>query len=359
MVVVRIAAFLLGTACVVGTLGSAVRTVVVPRGIATVISRAVFVGMRYLFRALSGRAADYERRDRVMAFYAPLSLLALPAVWLTLAGAGYTLMYWALDDSSLRAAVRLSGSSLLTLGFDRPTAMPQVLLSFTEGAIGIGLLALLITYLPSIYGMFARREAAVALLETRAGLPPSGPTMISRYQQIGWPGGYDEVWKAWQQWFAEVEESHTSMPALAFFRSPQPSQSWITSAGAVLDAAALVVSTVDGARDPEAQLLVRSGYVSLRRVAQYFGIPFDPDPRPDDPISVTRAEYDAACDEMAAAGVKLRADRDQAWRDFAGWRVNYDAVLIGLAGYTVAPTAPWSGDRAVPWHRPPRQRRRR
>ncbi|MBW3669150.1 MAG: hypothetical protein KY443_08055 [Actinobacteria bacterium] len=219
MVAVRIAAFIVGIATVVGTLGSAVRTVVVPRGISTVIARAVFGAMRYLFRALSGRAADYERRDRVMAFYAPLSLLALPAVWLTLAGAGYTLLYWALDDSSLRAAVRLSGSSLLTLGFDRPPAMPQVLLSFTEGAIGIGLLALLITYLPSIYGMFARREAAVALLETRAGLPPWGSTMIIRYQLIGWPGGYTEVWKNWQQWFAEVEESHTSMPALAFFRS--------------------------------------------------------------------------------------------------------------------------------------------
>lgn len=358
MVAVRIAAFVIGIATVVGTLGSAVRTVVVPRGISTVIARAVFGAVRYLFRALSGRAADYERRDRVMAFYAPLSLLALPAVWLILAGTGYTLMYWSLDDSSLREAVRLSGSSLLTLGFDRPPSMPEVLLSFTEGAIGIGLLALLITYLPSIYGMFARREAAVALLETRAGLPPWGPTMIIRYQLIGWPGGYTEVWKNWQQWFAEVEESHTSMPALAFFRSPQPSQSWITSAGAVLDAAALVVSTVDDERDPEAQLLIRSGYVSLRRIADYFGLQFDGDPRPDDPIAVTRQEYDAACDEMAAAGVKLRADRDQAWCDFAGWRVNYDAVLIALAGYTLAPTAPWSGDRAVPWHRPPLRRRR-
>lgn len=126
----------------------------------------------------------------------------------------------------------------------------------------------------------------------------------------------------------------------------------------MLDAASLVISTVDADRDPEAQLLIRSGYVSLRRIADYFGLQFDEDPRPDDPISVTREEYDAAYDEMAAAGVRLRADRDQAWRDFAGWRVNYDAVLIALAGYTLAPTAPWSGDRAVPWHRPPLRRRR-
>lgn len=358
MVAVRIAAFLLGAAVVAGTLRSAIRTMVVPRGVSTFIGRTVFVAMRYLFRALSGREGNHERTDRVMALYAPLSLIALPAVWLTLAGTGYSIMYWALGHSSVRDAVRLSGSSLLTLGYERPHDMPRVLLTFTEAAIGIGLLALLITYLPSIYSMFSRRESAVALLETRAGVPPWGPTLIMRYQRIGWPGGFDELWRNWQQWFAEVEESHTSMPALAFFRSPQPDQSWVTAAGAILDAAALVVSTVEVERDPEAQFLIRSGYVSLRRVGDYFGLQFERDPRPDDAISITREEYDEACDEMAAAGVALRADRDQAWRDFAGWRVNYDAVLVGLAGYTMAPPARWSSDRAVPWKRPPLGRRR-
>jgi len=44
--------------------------------------------------------------------------------------------------------------------------------------------------------------------------------------------------------------------------------------------------------------------------------------------------------------VPLVADRDQAWRDFAGWRVNYDAVLVGLCDLVMAPPAPWSSDRA-------------
>ena len=342
MTVVRVIAFVVGLVLVLGTFGSAVRTMVVPRGMPTVIVRVVFASLRHLFRAVAGRADDYRGRDRVMALYAPLGLIVLPMAWLTVMAFGYTLVYWGLDDSSIRDALRLSGSSLLTLGFAAPSHMPQLVLSLTEAGAGIGLLALLINYLPSIYTTFARRETAVALLETRAGSPPSGPDLIIRYHRIGWPGGFDKVWTDWQQWFAEVEESHTSMPALAHFRSPQPEHSWVTAAGAVLDGAALVVSTVDGDRDPEAQLLVRSGYVSLRRLATYFDIPFDPDPRPDDPISVTREEYDAAYERMDEAGVPLRADRDQAWRDFAGWRVNYDTVLIGLARYTDAPPAPWS-----------------
>ena len=359
MTAVRVVAFVVGIALVVGTVASALRTMVVPRAIPSLVARSVFVAIRYVFRALTRRRHDYEARDRIMAFYAPLSLVALPIAWLTIVLAGYTLAYWSLHTGSLREAVRLSGSSLLTLGFAAPHDLPTLALVLTEAGAGIGLLALLISYLPSIYGVFARRETAVALLETRAGSPPWGPTMIIRYHRIGWPGGFDEVWKDWQQWFAELEESHTSMPALVFFRSPQPDRSWVTAAGAVLDAASLVVSTVEGDRDPEAQLLVRSGYVSLRRLAMYFDIAFDPDPRPDDPVSITRDEFDDACRQMEAAGVPLRADRDQAWRDFAGWRVNYDHVLVALAGYTEAPPAPWSSDRAHPWQRPPLLPRRR
>jgi hypothetical protein len=44
--------------------------------------------------------------------------------------------------------------------------------------------------------------------------------------------------------------------------------------------------------------------------------------------------------------VRVIADRDQAWRDFAGWRVNYDTVLLALAALTLAPPAMWSSDRS-------------
>jgi len=53
--------------------------------------------------------------------------------------------------------------------------------------------------------------------------------------------------------------------------------------------------------------------------------------------------------------VPLKADRDQAWRDFAGWRVNYDLALVELARLTDAPPSPWSSDRPYrrsAWYRP-------
>jgi hypothetical protein len=212
----------------------------------------------------------------------------------------------------------------------------------------------LITFLPSIYGAFSRRERLVTALEVRAGSPPSGYEMLWRFSTLGRMDKLTEVWERWEDWFVEVEESHTSFPALALFRSPQPDHSWVIAAGAVLDGASLLASSADVPRDVQAEITIRAGYLTLRRIAGFFQIPFDPDPDPTDPISVTREEYDDALERLADAGVPLMSDRDQAWRDFAGWRVNYDDVLIGLAAFTEAPPAPWSSDRTGGRrHRPP------
>ena len=342
----KIVVFLAGAVVVVGTLGSAMRTVVLPRGAPAHLTSAVFAAVRRLFDLRLRRGASYERRDQVMAPYGPTSLLLLALVWLAIALVGYTAMFWALGGRSLRDAVVTSGSSLLTLGFVRPQDMPSIVVAIIEAITGLALLALLITYLPSLYTAFSRREAAVARLEVRAGSPPFGAEMIERYARIGWLGGLGAIWDTWEGWFVELEETHTSFPALVFFRSPQPDHSWITAAGAVLDAAALMSSTLEE-NDPDAELCLRAGYLALRRIADFFEVPYDDDPAPDDPISVARDEYDAAYDRLAAAGIRLVPDRDAAWRAFAGWRVNYDQVLITLAALVMAPYAPWSSDRSV------------
>jgi hypothetical protein len=198
-----------------------------------------------------------------------------------------------------------------------------------------------------MYGAFSDREAAVTMLEVRAGTPPSAVEMIARSHRIQGMNYLTELWEQWEQWFAELEESHTSLAALVFFRSPEPQHSWLTAAGTVLDCAALYTSTVDVPRNPPAELCIRGGYLALRAIADFYRLSYDHNPNPTDPISVTRQEFDEAYDQLADYGVPLKPDRDQCWRDFAGRRVNYDAVLIKLAGLTMAPYAPWISDRSL------------
>lgn len=345
-----------GSIFVVAVLDSAIRTFVLPRGAPTPLTRAVFVSMRAVFNGMTKLGGHtYEARDRIMALYAPLTLLVLPMVWLAMVMGGYLLLFHAVSLSGWRESFDTSGSSLLTLGFSMPSDLPGTLLAFSEAAIGLLLLTLLIAYLPTIYGAFSRREVLMAKLAIRAGDPPWGVGILARAEEMERFHLLDEMWSDWQTWFAELEETHTSLAVLSFFRSPRADRSWVTSAGAVLDAASLYVSAVRWSA--HAGTCIRSGFTALRAVAGYFGIPFDSDPAPTDPISITREEFDEALEVLGRAGVPLREDHDQAWRDFAGWRVNYDRPMLGLAGLVMPPYAPWSSDRSLRYRRPPLRRR--
>jgi len=339
-------ACLLGVVLVVLAMLSAMRTLVVPRSSRDRVARLVFLANRKIFDFWALKSSSYTYIDRLMAWYAPSSLLMLVVIWLVMVLIGYTGVFLLLAGDGVRDAFILSGSSLLTLGFASPaTDVPTTAVAFTEAAIGLVLIALLIAYLPTMYTAFSRREALVGMLEVRAGSPPSAVELLARYGRIQGLEQLGDLWEKWEAWFVELEETHTSLAALNFFRSPRPERSWITAAGTVLDAASLTTSTVDSPRDSRADLCIRAGYLALRHIASFFRIPYEADPRSDDPISISRAEFETAYDRLVAAGVPVKPDRDQCWRHFAGWRVNYDTVLLALAELTAAPTAEWVSDR--------------
>jgi hypothetical protein len=340
----KILSLLLGALVVAGTLFSALESFVLPRGVQDPLTRFVFRLVRFLFNFLLSWSHSYPDRDRVMAFYAPVALLLILPAWYVLILLGYMLMFWGTGLGWFEA-FRESGSSLFTLGFAQVDGLSRSILAFSEGMFGLMLVALLIAYLPTIYAAFSRREAAVTLLEVRAGNPPTAVEMIRRYYRIHGFNRLTDVWASWETWFADIEESHTSLPALVFFRSPQPEHSWITAAGAILDTASLVESTVDTPDDPQAALCIRAGYLALRRIADVFSIPYDPAPRRGAPTSISRAEFDLVVSDLRSTGVPIKPDLDLAYLDFCGWRVNYDQPLLALANLTMAPASPWTGKR--------------
>jgi hypothetical protein len=352
-VVADVALVVAGVVVVVAVFDSALRTFVLPRGVSTTLTRSVFIPIRKVFDLVAREGRSYEFRDRVMALSGPFSLFGLVFVWMALAIAGFSLIYrGGLGVSTWGHAFELSGSSFFTLGFSAtPSGVGGYLVVFVEAGSGLGILALLIAYLPTIYGAFSRRELAVAKLATRAGTPPTATELLQRYHAIDWDDRLPSLWAEWEEWFADVSETHTSLAVLVFFRSPNPHRSWVTSAGALLDAASLAQSTLAVPWSPEAGLCIRSGTLALREVAGFFTIPYDPDPAPDDPISIARSEFEEAYATLGGAGVPVRPDRERCWRDFAGWRVNYDSVLLALAGLTMAPYAPWSSDRSLRFRR--------
>jgi len=342
-VILQVVVGLLGLLVIVRTVLSAIRTFVVPRGDNDALTRYAFRAIRKLFDVAAPPTRPYEYRDRIMAYCGPIALVLLPAWWLFLLVLGFGAIYWALG-LPMEDALVVSGSSLLTLGFREPGVAGGDGLAFVEAAIGLALVALLISYLPTIYSAFSRRELLVSLLEVRADSPPSPVVMITRMHRVSGLDVMHEMYEKWENWFAELEETHSSLPVLVFYRSQQHDKSWVNAAGAMMDAAALMRSAVAVPPDVQADLMIRAGYIALRRIGTFFNITFDPHPLPTDATSIERERFDRAFDVLAASGVPVVEDRDQAWRDFNGWRVNYDAVLRKLEKLTMAPT-PW-------WDRP-------
>jgi hypothetical protein len=340
--------FAAGVATAVTAILSALSSTILPRSAQSRIVATSVRTTRWAFRLRARRLDSYEARDRAMAMLGPTALIATLAAWLNLIMWGFTLMFFALTGRSFEDAVELSGSSVFTLGTTSGSGIWTKLLTYTEAAVGLLIVTLLITYLPSIYAAFTRRESGVSLLRVRLGSPARAATMLIRYHQIEEPHfRLNQVWQDWERWFGDVDESHSTFPILVYFRSPQPDRSWITTAGALLDAAAFWLTAVgDHPLDADAQLCIRAGYIALRHIAENTRIGFDADPRPDDPISITREEWEKEFQRMADAGMPMNADREAAWTAWKGWRVNYDRALLELARLVEAPLAPWISDRS-------------
>jgi hypothetical protein len=120
----QILVFIAGFLVVLLTLSSALSTFVLPRAARSQLNRLVFGLLRRLFDFILHFAKTYQRKDAIMAYYAPIGLMLLLPTWYVLIMLGYAAMYWAMGVGDFFAALRLSGSSLLTLGFESNSSFP-------------------------------------------------------------------------------------------------------------------------------------------------------------------------------------------------------------------------------------------
>ncbi len=360
MVVVRVLVGLLALAALVAILGSVLRTVVLPRAVPARLARVAFLAVRALLLLrlrLTGRA-DYRTRDRVFALQAPLGVFAQLLVWAVLIFICFAAMFWSLSASTaehrtVTNAIEQSGSSMLTLGFDTPRGLSRQLLAFAAAGVGLTLLALVITYIPTLYGAFSRREALITKLVVRAGVPPTGSALLSRSWQLGRFDQLEELWEPWEDWLIDVGESHTSFPGLVFFRSPHPWNHWVLATEAVLDGAALLITVCDVPRQSRSELCLDAGCHALLSLADFLAIPHHP-PEPHEEITLSKELFDAARRELADLQVPLRRDRDASWSEFRSVRARYEPLLAVLGRMTDAPRSDWSSwSETGPRHSPP------
>ncbi len=360
METIRVIGAILGAALVVVTSLSVLRSLVMPGGRAGRVMRVTDRVTSRSFQALTGSIRDYRRRNAVLAFDAPLMLAAMLGVWLVAYFVGFGLLLWP-STTSLAAALRESGSSLLTLGFDSTNAGEPTVVDFLAGATGLIVVALQIAYLPTLYGAYNRRETEVTLVAVRAGRPAWGPELLSRSRWAITTDELPDFFRQWERWAADVSESHASYPILIRFRSQDPLANWLIALLAVMDGAALYHAVSPSAAPIQARLAIQMGFGCMRQLATTIGMRYDPDPMPGAPIKLTFEEFEQGIERLRAVGFPMERTPEEAWPHFRGWRVNYEDIVYRIAYEIDAPPALWSGPRrggltAKPPVRPPNRR---
>jgi hypothetical protein len=347
--------FTAGLAIVILAGGSVIGTLVVPRRVRSVIARGCDGIVDLAFRATCPIRLSYTRRDSILAWQAPLSLVFRLLVWLGLLYCGWALMVLPSVDGQVGRAFSEAGSSMFTLGYSAPRGSAMTVLDYFAAFTGLIVVGLQVGYLPTLYSAFNRRETEVTLLVARAGLPAWGPELLARTRfgitdvdDVG--PVLDPLFTTWERWSAEVAESHSTYLTLTLLRSPRPLSHWVTSLLAVMDAAAMHLALApEHPPGISARLCLRMGFTAMGQIGAAMNLPVDDDPDPDgELLAVTYEEFASAADMLRVLNYPIERSNELAWPHFRGWRVNYEAIALQLAYATDAPPALWSGSRRWP-----------
>ncbi len=358
MTVLHILSLLLGIVLVLSIVGSALKTVVLPQGGFPRLSQAVFA---LVYRLLVHPYPKRARAQALQALYAPVALVSLPLVWMLLMVVSFTLVFWGTGSLTVQKAFEISGSSLTTLGFSKPSGTGRIWIAIIEATIGLGLVALLISYLPTIFSAYNGREKGIIRLRPVAGAPPSAQELLATLHRTG-ALDTPEFWKTQADWMLDLEQTHTAFPILSYFPETHLDHSWVATIGSLLDAAALVVSAsetqgADAFEDVEKGplLILVYGLPLIVRIARAANIPLSEPQRlaeitvhfgePAPPVSIGRDEYLTTIAALAPVLVLDPGRQEEGWRRFAWIRSAYDPALRALAGLTNAYPSPWTTDR--------------
>ena len=245
----------------------------------------------------------------------------------------------------LGSALIQAAGAVFTVGTIDLAGRANQAVDIAAGATWVVIVALQIAYLPALYQAFNRRESLVAMLDSRAGVPAWGPEVLARHQLVGIIDTLPDFYASWEQWSADLAESHTTYPVMLLFRSPDPWFSWLVGLLAVLDGAAMHLALAPSTASSQSRLCLRMGFTALNRIAKVLGWEVDPDPNPEGPIRLTFEEFAEAVTMLEDVGFPMERTAEEAWPDFRGWRVNYEESAYRLCDRFTAPPAPWSGSR--------------
>jgi hypothetical protein len=344
----RTVALIAGILCVLVILLDAFQTIILPRrAIGRIrITRLFYVTTWKPWAFCARLLHNPRKRETLLSFYGPLSLILLLVVWASAMVMGFALIFYALGSPFNDAAqkpnifsdIYVSGTTIFTLGLGDVTPRDPWarLLVILESGTGLGFLAVVMGYFPVLYSAFSRREVSISLLDARAGSPPTAAELMRRHAYQGGEQTLAVLLMEWERWSAELLESHISYPLLCYFRSQHSNQSWLGALTAILDTSALLISGIRGQEARQAQLTFAMARHALVDLAQVFSLR----PSHDAPDRLSEDRYLQLFDSLCQSGVNVCHDNLSSGR-LREMRVLYEGFAQALSLYLDMPLPPW------------------
>jgi hypothetical protein len=344
----RIVTLLAGVLCLFVVLFDAFQTIILPR---RAIGRFRITRVFYILTwgpwvFFARRLRQPRTRESVLSYYGPSSLILLLMVWASGMVVGFALIFHALGSPfndalqhpNFRTDLYVSGTTIFTLGLGdvTPHSAAARLLTILEAGTGLGFLAVVMGYFPVLYSAFSRREVSIALLDARAGSPPTASELLRRHSHEGAEEALALLLVEWERWSAELLESHISYPLLCYFRSQHNNQSWISALTSILDTSALLIAGVSGHEARQAQLTFVMARHALADLAQIFSLA----PINDAPDRLSRQGYDELYSQLCQSGVSVCRD-DGSYERLRAMRLLYEGYAEALSRYLIMPLPPW------------------
>lgn len=340
---------LVGLSMLAIVLWDAFETIILPRRVTRRLRLArLFYRSTWIpWSALARRLRPGNRRESFLSFFGPLSLLLLFGVWALGLIVGFAILHWAMGSPinvpggtpGFWSDLYMSGTTFFTLGLGdvTPRGLLARAVTVVEGGVGFGFLAIVIAYLPVLYGAFSRREVNISLLDARAGSPPTAAELLRRHIHGHSLEALGEYLRDWESWSGELMESHLSYPVLCYFRSQHNNQSWLAALATILDACAVLLAYADGAVRWQAKLTFAISRHALVDIAQVLNTP----PRPPGADRLPAAELAKLRALLVTAGVPQRSTSDTDQK-LAELREMYEPFLGALSDRLLMPLPAWT-----------------
>jgi hypothetical protein len=298
---------------------------------------------------------DRRRRHRMLSTIGPLLMPLLIAFFILMLLTGFALIYLprmetefkidgAAYGSSILQAFYFSGVTFLTIGYGDilPVSSVTRIIALIEGASGIAIISLSITYLLTVYRALERKRAVALKFyhQARQGADISG--FISSHFARGQFHSLTESLREATHDLQELLESHLEHPVIHYFHPPEVYKGFPRALFVVLETVAILNAHLDEKEyvevgdHPDVLIAGDSARYVLAELVTSLNLqtgatdPFESD---SETLRRRRTSFDRAMKNLQETKIKTRADIERAFLEYSDDRANWEQPLFHFAEF--------------------------